>query len=207
MESLDFWRLCDEVSIVQAALLIAGEDPSSTAAYVEGWNIEKRPLGYEAAKTALTNAVKAGVIDAKIVPEEKWYSCIEDYGAIDGTVDITLTMLSVASIKEFLKSRGFHSGFFFPQSDNGCVGYLDAQHPHYSPKLAAAIGAWTATSESRGEATGKSIKQAITIWLRSNAGRFGLIKDDGNPNESGIDEVAKVANWETKGGAPKTPGG
>lgn len=43
------------------------------------------------------------------------------------------------------------------------------------------------------------------IWLRSHAGRFGLIKDDGNPNESGIEEVSKVANWETKGGAPKTP--
>jgi len=35
MEGLDYWRLNDELSIIQAALLIAGEDPSATAPYVE----------------------------------------------------------------------------------------------------------------------------------------------------------------------------
>ena len=33
-----------------------------------------------------------------------------------------------------------------------------------------------------------------------------LTKDDGNPNQLGIEEVAKIANWSVKGGAPKTPG-
>jgi hypothetical protein len=28
MESRDYWRLCEELLIVQAALLIAGNDPS-----------------------------------------------------------------------------------------------------------------------------------------------------------------------------------
>jgi len=28
MESMNYWRLCDELSIAQAALLVAGEDPS-----------------------------------------------------------------------------------------------------------------------------------------------------------------------------------
>jgi hypothetical protein len=35
---------------------------------------------------------------------------------------------------------------------------------------------------------------------------FGLTKEDGSPNEQGIDDVAKIANWDTRGGAPKTPG-
>ena len=54
---------------------------------------------------------------------------------------------------------------------------------------------------------GKSVKQALDVWLRQHANEFGLTKEDGNPNEQGIQEVAKIANWETKGGAPKTPGG
>jgi hypothetical protein len=41
--------------------------------------------------------------------------------------------------------------------------------------------------------------------LAAHANEFGLTKEDGNPNEQGIEEVAKIANWDTKGGAPKTP--
>jgi len=50
MEDLDYWRVCDELSIIQAALLIAGRNPSSDAAYVERLEPENRPVGYEAAK-------------------------------------------------------------------------------------------------------------------------------------------------------------
>jgi hypothetical protein len=53
---------------------------------------------------------------------------------------------------------------------------------------------------------GKTVKQALLKWLRKNADKFGLTKDDGNPNEQGIEEIAKISNWDTKGGAPKTPG-
>jgi hypothetical protein len=44
-------------------------------------------------------------------------------------------------------------------------------------------------------------------WLRENASEFGLSDDDGKPNETGIEETAKVANWQPGGGAPKTPSG
>jgi len=35
MESLDYWRLCDELNVIQAALLIQGEDPSSSQSHVQ----------------------------------------------------------------------------------------------------------------------------------------------------------------------------
>ena len=57
MEELDYWRLCEELNIVQAALLIVGEDPS-IAEYVERWDVEKRAQGYEAAKTAICSGLK-----------------------------------------------------------------------------------------------------------------------------------------------------
>jgi hypothetical protein len=37
MESLDYWRLCDELSIIQAALLLAEADPSDEKGYAENW--------------------------------------------------------------------------------------------------------------------------------------------------------------------------
>ena len=58
MQGLDLWWSCDEMSVVHAALLVAGEDPSADGEYVEGWPAEKRPIGYEAAKTAIANALR-----------------------------------------------------------------------------------------------------------------------------------------------------
>jgi hypothetical protein len=53
---------------------------------------------------------------------------------------------------------------------------------------------------------GKSPKQFLLKWLREHAVEFDLTSDDGIPNETGIDEAAKVANWQPGGGVPKTPG-
>ncbi len=218
MESMDYWRLCDELSVIHAALLIAGVDPTEYE-YVENWEISKRPKGYEAAKTALINIVLSGRIPAMLRHSARERGYAEDisegefigrdargYDIIySATPDWNLTTIRVDDLRVWLKSRGFDSGFFFPQIESDTPDYLDNTHSNYSPKLAAAIEAWKSVTANPDLVKAKSVKQAIMIWLRSHAGRFGLIKEDGNPNESGIEEVAKVANWETKGGAPKTP--
>lgn len=51
----------------------------------------------------------------------------------------------------------------------------------------------------------KSAKQALLKWVRENAATFTLTDTEGKQNETGIEEVAKVANWNDKGGAPTTP--
>jgi hypothetical protein len=52
---------------------------------------------------------------------------------------------------------------------------------------------------------GKTVKQALISWLGKNAKHYGLADKKGKLNSLGIEEVSKIANWETKGGAPKTP--
>lgn len=84
-------------------------------------------------------------------------------------------------------------------------GFLDSSHPNYSVKLAAAVAAWEAVTQHRELQSGASPKAAIKNWLTENAARLGLVKRDGKPNNLGIDEVAKVANWKPDGGAPETP--
>ena len=204
LSSLDFWRLCDQLNIIQASLLVSGHDPSSDQKYVEGWDAEKRPLGYEAVKAALSAALISGSIEGKL-----WK--LQDYD-INGnfidfeedTIDLEKSVIDVAGLKIWLAERGMNSGFFFPKKNNDAE-YLDPQHPRYSQKLAATISAWRAMGDG-GMLKGKTPKQSLEKWLRVNADSFGLSYDDGKPNEKGIEECAKVANWQQKGGAPKTPG-
>lgn len=204
MESLDYWRLCDHLNIVQAALLVAGCDPSSDASYVEGWTPENRPAGYEAAKTAISNALKRGVIEGEWVKEIEYDRDGSFFGWKEGTMNLTESLIEVHSLRNWLSARGFKTGFFFPE-EGTAPDYLNSQHPRYAPKLAAAVRAWLAV---QGDApAGKSPKQTLLKWLRQNAAEFGLSDDDGKPNETGIEEAAKVANWQPGGGAPKTPGG
>jgi len=61
MEGMDYWRLCDELSVIQAALLIIGIDPSSEQTYYADVSRPyERPQGYDAARTALINAILDG---------------------------------------------------------------------------------------------------------------------------------------------------
>jgi hypothetical protein len=229
MDELDYWRLCDELNVVQAALLIVGEAPIA-AHYVEGWDVETRPRGYEAAKTAISHALKnyaayTGVgkktslkleyspedmqtllrrsIHGKLIPEYETDMNGNPTVAIEGTVDVWRSTIEVESLRHWLRARGFSKGFFFPESSSDTPDYLDPHHPRYAPKLAAAVTAWqTVTDPGK-----KSPKQALEKWLRENAAQFGLIDDEGNPVNQAVEDCSKVANWNQTGGAPKLPGG
>ena len=203
LSSLDFWRLCDQLNIIQASLLVSGHDPSSDQKYVEGWDAEKRPLGYEAVKAALSAALISDSIKGKLRELEDYDSNGNCIGFQEDTIDLEKSVIGVADLKTWLAERGMNSGFFFPKTNNDAE-FLDPNHPRYSHKLAATISAWRAM-DNGGMLKGKTPKQSLEKWLRLNADRFGLSDDDGKPNEKGIEECAKVGNWQQKGGAPKTP--
>lgn len=200
LDSLDYWRLCDSLSVFQAALLIVGLDPSGECSYAEEWPIHQRPNGYEAARTAIANSLKKGRIEGQIIATQLYDINNNPYGEIEGSVDVMESTVDVESLKDWLRSRGFNKGFFFPKVQES-TDYLNPSHPRYAPKLAAAVRAWEAVTEP----TGKSPKQELMIWLRKHASEYNLLNDDGNPFESAVDEISKVANWSLGGGAPKTP--
>ena len=201
MESLDYWRLCDELSIVQAALLLAECDPSGENGYAENWAMHQRPYGYEAAKTAITNAFWRGAIKGRLVPLYEYDINGNQCGAIDESIDLSASRVDVESLRRWLETRGIRTGFFFPTATDA-PDYLDPRNPRYARKLAAGVRAWQSVTDTGG----KSPKQALAKWLREHAAEFGMADDEGKPNETGIEEVAKVANWQPSGGAPKTPG-
>jgi hypothetical protein len=190
LDAFDYWRLCDQLTVAQAALLLIGKDPTDLQFSVR--RTGKPPIGFAAVFAALTNAIDAGRLPAKLEPGE--------YGT-----DWYRTTIAVEDLTAWLQKRGINRGFFFPATEAG-PDYLSKGHPNYSAKLAAALEAWKAVSADTELRRGKSVKQALIVWLRQHANEFGLTKEDGNPNEQGIEDVAKIANWDTRGGAPKTPG-
>lgn len=242
MEELDYWRLCEELSIVQAALLVVGEDPSSVG-YVEDQDVQNRPAGYEAAKTAIYGALRnfesyqnevleleaqtehLGVdysnppdlvlenadhldelhrrsVAGKLVPRFNFGFEFDggDNSPIEGSVNVYDSTVRVDSLKQWLRYKGFTTGFFFPEPVE-LMDFLDPLNPRYAPKLAAAVRAWQAVTN----AGKRSPKQALDKWLREHAAEFDLTNDEGKPVEQAIEECSKVANWKPGGGATKTP--
>jgi hypothetical protein len=202
----NYWRLADELSVHEAACLIIGVDPEDTHElfqWGEDFNANKEdyirsPSGYIATKRALLSGLKTESIKGVYFEE----------GDMNGNswLNISQCYVSVNSLKYWLSKKGVDSGFFFPDS-KGEVDYLDKNHAHYSPKLAAAISAWQVVSNDPKYANnGKTVKQNLINWITAHAAEFNLIKDDGEINNLAIkDQIAMVSNWDTVGGAANTP--
>jgi len=202
MENFDHWRLCDDISVFQAIMLILGYDPANhSSREIEGSTTYDPPKGYGSLKTALVN----GLLNGKIQGNPEFYQDGYDGAPAADLLSIDYATVNVESLKEFLSSKNYYPSFFFPE---GVVAeeYVNPQNAFYASKLAAAVNAWKfVTSEPDKHLNGKTPKMALEKWLRENANQYGLTKDDGSPNETGIQEICKIANWKPGGGANKTP--
>ena len=194
MRDIEFWKLCDEYSIVQAALLACGSDPEDLQYSVEN-NDRERPGGYIPIRTALYNAVRARTLQATIV----------DSGYNNGAdIDLHSTTIGVADLDTFLRARGFVCPYFERLTHTHPSNSI-GPNSKFPPKLDAAIKAWNAVTSDPHLLRGKSPKQALEKWLKEHAVELGLLNRDGKPNNSGIEEISKVANWKPGGGAVATP--
>lgn len=218
------WYLHDEFTVDQAAALIAGYDPGHVARCRNDTNFETSFPRLYPAQTALINAINAKRLkatirrnahlqgwdeepcdDEKVRPldpiDDDWRRNYKQSVIYCESPDWGKTTVALNDVRAWLASRGVKTGFFFPTATDA-PDYLDPGNARYALKLAAAVKAWQAVTDPKG----KHPKQALVKWLREHAAEFGLTDDEGKPNETGIEEAAKVANWQPGGGAPKTPG-
>ena len=192
------WRIAHSVSIVEAALLLVNREPQDYAQEIEGWADSSKPDGYLAARNAVTAAILNRDVDGSII-----HPMVESFNnqyLDENIVDYRLSRVEVESLTDWLSSRGWREGYFFP-GEAPETGFRNRAHPRYAPKLAAIVQAWEA-QEAFSEEPG-TLKQRLMKWLRLNTSRFELTDDDGKPRENVIEELAKVANWAPGGGAPK----
>lgn len=222
------WHLHDELTVDQAAALIAGYDPGHIERCKYDTNFDSNFPRLYAARTAIINAINARKLTATIRHNARtswgWDERLsngESIRAFDPELEghifpqtviyheepnWSITTVAVDNLKAWLISRGYKSGFFFP-SETKLPGYLDPNHPSYAPKLAAAVAAWEAVNnDSRYMNNGRTVKQNIESWLEAHAAEFDLINHKGEIIKDAIEnQISKVANWQDKGGAPKTP--
>lgn len=199
MQPIELWKMCDSLSIRQAALLIIGYDPDEFPEYLEHNGKIPLPKGYFPIKTALCNGVRSGRIETVFT---RYYG---DENATSSSIDPTETIISTYDLKEFIQSRGVECEFFSGGPESIAPG-LVANSSFYAPKLDAANKAWKAVTSDPASFAGKPPKEALRKWLTDHASEFGLINKDGAPNATGIEEICKVANWKPNGGATPTPG-
>lgn len=192
-----FWKLAESLSVVQAALLVIGLEPQGRSNEVERFSDDRKPPNYLAARDAILSAVEKEIIEGKIAYREVG----RGFDGNEQIVDYHDSTVSVPSLSDWLEAKGFETKAFRTHHEEP-VGFRDPSHPRYSPKLAAVVEAWeNFNPESKGPGTPK---QHLMKWLRLNAARFNLTDDEGRPSENVIEDLAKVANWATSGGAPKT---
>ncbi|EXI78191.1 MAG: hypothetical protein AW10_03275 [Candidatus Accumulibacter appositus] len=199
------WHLADTLTVREAAALIAGYDPADIAWMNDDLSSNQDWPRHYPAEASLRGAVLSGAIKSEKASTGKYHHIrmvgeeSEGHWEPLNEISATGTRINVDDLREWLTIRGLRTGFFFPTATD-TPDYLDARDPRYAPKLAAAVRAWLAVTD-----TGKtSPKRALVKWLREHAAEFGLSDDEGKPNETGIEEVAKVANWQLGGGAPKS---
>jgi hypothetical protein len=209
------WHLHEELTIDQAASLVAGYDPELLDVCKNDTSFHGTFKGFMAARTAIANAFRLKKITGTVIPV---YECDINgniYGEVSDSIDPSESRVDVDSLKSWLIGRGFRTGFFFPKNEDTAIpGYLNPDHPRFAPKLAAAVHAWEAM-EDENLLQGKSVKRAIEDWLTSRYKEFLLYHatknetngtNPGDINNSAISQAALVANWNPDGGAPKTPG-
>ena len=210
MDEFDYWRLADTFSLVDAAALICGIPPSEIrkdeldgTIYFYFSSPEKTPQGYKLNNSffAVLKTLKNAVL-TKTLPVSRDAYLFNNLPLPQGPeLNLEETLVGLKDLRNWLTSRGFKTGFFFPEGET--ADYLTKEHPKYAPKLAACVRAWQYAIKLPDN--GKTPKQNIDKWLREHASEFGMTDPDGRPIESAIEQCSKVANWETKGGAPKTP--
>jgi hypothetical protein len=185
LDDMEIWDLCGEMTVVQATLFCSGVNPTWAQDVVESQIDLDRPKGYDALKSLILGGLRSGEITGRPVPHQ------DDATDGLGLLDPKRSIVEMDSLRRFMGERGI-------EMSSRCGNKVSLP-----PKLLAACKAFMATESL--PLKGKTRKQLITQWLTEHAAEHGLVDKKGNRIESAIEEIARIANPDPLGGAPRTP--
>jgi len=186
------WKINKVFTVRQAITLMYGVAPEGANEYA--WTGHNR-LSWPKGMTAILRLIESSLYDKTLEGRAIIYDNT-------GELDYEASTVNGASLTALLKEKNIQDAFF-NDGNSLSLPLLDSSHQCYAPKLAAAVEAWQQAVNDASQ--GKTPKQRIEKWLRVNAARYGLVKEDGKLNEQAIEDISKVANWQPQGGAAKTP--
>lgn len=233
LSSMDYWRLADELSIVDAAILITGNDPSEKVNdahnFDEGPNWVQRTdyEGFDAVFKALKNAVLSNKLPVSASFQLTDQKSPDYYSHSFYAVLREGTKLFKQRNLDFWK----HDSLVFLETEpnwektlvsvENLKAWLQSRHvfPDFffpkgdpnsimnknSPRYSAKLACAVAAWQSvTRPGRNKTPKQSIEAWVQANGTRFGLANDDGLVPANALSEISKVANWQPQGGAAKS---
>lgn len=228
----DLWNLAEDLSITDAAALVAGYDPGMTHRCSMDTNAEIEMPRYFIALKALTNAITNGRVKVALRYRAR------EYGYADAMADIEASEAEVFGLNRIKGTTAEESEvvsdddscFYRPFPDwslstiarGDLVSWLTSRGirsgfffpnltdaPDYldrnNSRYAPKLAAAVRAWQAVTDPGKKSPKQALERWLREHAAEFGMVDEDGSPINQAVEECSKVANWNQGGGAPKTP--
>ena len=204
LEPIDFWKFHDTLDVFEATHLILNQDPSQYS-NVSEYNISN---SYETILRALQKDIRSEKLWANIVHDYD-----NNYSRNEPEIYWGKTTIGVSILKEWLISKNCKPSFFFSSENTGNPDYLNKDNPRYSAKLAAGIKVWLAMEDNQ-LLKGKAPIPAMESFLTNNYKELGLMHNQdstqhgykkGDINKGAIHQIAKIANWNDKGGAPSTP--
>ena len=122
----EYWRLSADLSVVQVALLVIGEDPELWQHRIPALSMEDRPKGYEAVISALTTDIFEERLPAKIFLQD------DEWGR-DTPPDWFKTTIAIGDLRSWLELKSMPLGFFQSPAP-GASDYLNPDHSKYAPK-------------------------------------------------------------------------
>lgn len=215
-----FWKFHQDLTVVQATLLIIGRNPSKESLVLKELDkVENFDCVFCAITTAIRNEKLKAIFHYDAYETKGWASVKDGESAFVQDIKTinydqskivyqtkpnwSLTTVNVNDLKAWLLELNFPAPFFFGEKSSHVPDYLDQNHPRYSTKLAASIKAWQAMDDDN-LLLKKTPKKAMESWLENRYKELGL-EHNGKINNSAISECAKISNWQTEGGSPSTP--
>jgi hypothetical protein len=205
-DKLDLWRKCPYLTVDEAMNLILGFVPGKY--WFDYMSESKMPSKAVPVYKALIKAIR------------EFGLCLY-FNGTEATDEATLNRLNVVSYDEYLHSCWWHEGkirtedlknwlrregfpsAFFEIKPANIPDYMNKDLEEHSYKLAAAIEAWEYFYTHGLTNPKKSLKENIEDWLTENANRLNLLYNK-KVSQTAIEEIAKIVNWKTEGGAPKS---
>ena len=111
---LDYWRLCDELTVLQAAMLIAGLDPADELK-LDHLDWDQNIVGLDAATNAIANALRKNAIKGKVFFRHGNDSNVKPESAQAEFIDFKNSRVEVDLLKAWLLGRGLKIGFSLPR--------------------------------------------------------------------------------------------
>lgn len=208
----DLYLLMDILSINDISAMLAGRSPNDVVFnydygdyYLSRCDTDYQRAIFDSMLKILTRAVINKELKATIVTNADVQKLVnadlkKDWLVL-AEINTNETIITKADLKVWLESKGVYPKMFFPNGRKD--DYMNPNHEAYSPELAVCVKAWEVAQTA--DYPDQTPKQFMAEWILNHAGEYGVKFDDDTDKVGSkkAEALAKVANWQTLGGAKK----